>query len=310
MTHKPLILTRSIAQGLDAIGDRWALLILDEAFRGTSRFETFRQNTGASKATLTRRLSALIDSDILYKRPISRSSSRLEYRFTEKGLGLFGASLLARQWETQWASDEHSPAPLKLFHTQCHQTLSPQAACRHCKQAVLLKDVNWLKLAETLGEQLDEIKSIHQNRRARSKSTSVSESQAPIKLADLVGDRWTLLILVLAFFSVDRYDDFLKQLNIAPGILVERLKRLIAANLMQRKSYQSKPPRYTYRLTDKGQSLYPFIMALRQWSIDWLPAGAPEPSLIHEPCGQPLVIDVNCGACQQTPWPKDVHLVP
>jgi DNA-binding HxlR family transcriptional regulator len=310
MTHKPLILSRSIAEGLDAIGDRWALLILDEAFRGTSRFEVFRQHTGASKATLTRRLASLLTSDILYKRPTSATSSRFEYRFTEKGLGLFGASLLARHWETLWTTDQDAPAPHSLFHTQCHQTLAPVAACRHCKQAIRLEDVTWLGLTETLEEQLDEIKRIHQHRRARAQTANRPKPQSLIKLADLVGDRWTLLILVVAFFGIDRYDDFLKQLKIAPSMLIERLKRLVAAEVLSRKRYQNNPPRYTYKLTDKGKSLYPFIMALRQWAIDWLPSAAPDATLIHEPCGKTLVVDVNCQGCEQSPWPKDVQLIP
>lgn len=309
MNINRLILNSAVAQGLDVIGDRWALRILNEAFNGKRRFEEFRTHTGASRATLTRRLTALVDNDILYKRPYSTGSTRFEYKFTEKGLGLFGASLLARQWETDWSAKDLSKIQNLLFHSRCDSPLHPKAVCRHCHEPLELEDVSWLSLNEELSNQLDEIKSIHQHRRVRTGAESIGTSP-DVKLADLVGDRWTLLILIVAFFGTTRYDDFLKQLKIAPGILVERLKTLIEAGVLHRKSYQSNPPRYAYKLTAKGKSLYPFTMSLRQWAIDWLPDKVSEPNLIHTTCGAPLAVDIHCESCGQKPWPRDVRLQP
>jgi len=307
MNINRLILNSAVAQGLDVIGDRWALRILNEAFNGKRRFEEFRTHTGASRATLTRRLTALVDNDILYKRPYSAGSTRFEYKFTEKGLGLFGASLLARQWELDWKVEQPEAGHKQLFHIPCKSVLQPRAVCRHCHEPLELEDVSWLSLDKELNNQLDEIKSIHQQRRVHSGPESV-DNAPEVKLADLVGDRWTLLILIVAFFGTTRYDDFLKQLKIAPGILVERLKTLIEAGVLHRKSYQSNPPRYAYKLTEKGRSLYPFTMSLRQWAIDWLPDKVSEPNLIHTSCGAPLAVEIHCESCKQKPWPRDVRL--
>jgi DNA-binding HxlR family transcriptional regulator len=298
-----LILNSAVAEGLDVIGDRWTLLILREAFYGRSRFEEFIQHTGASRSTLTRRLSALVDSDILYKRPYSNAPNRFEYKFTEHGMGLLGASLLAQQWESQWSKKTKVSKKSALFHTRCHHALSPMAICRHCKMALVFDDVSWLHLDQELDNQLDAIRSMNKQRRIR--DTPQSKSRAT-DLVDLVGDRWTLLILISAFFGTCRYDDFIKQLNIAPGILSERLKAMVSGSIMSRHRYQQKPPRYEYRLSDKGKSVYPFIMALRQWVVDSLPASTPAPALIHTHCKQPLVVDVACEHCHEKPWPQDI----
>ena len=305
MTAQRFILNTAVAEGLDVIGDRWALRILQEIFNGKSRFEEFRQGTGASRATLTRRLNGLITNDILYKRPYSSATNRFEYKLTEKGLDLFGASLLARQWELDWVAPQSVNSPTKLFHTRCQQVLLPRVVCRHCRQALHIDDVEWQSLEQELKDQLGEIKSINKHRRVR--ATSAAQLRET-KLADLIGDRWTLLILIVSFFGTHRYDDFLKQLNIAPAILVARLTSLIDANIFERQSYQNNPPRYNYKLTAKGKSLYPFTMALRQWALDWQSGDNTAPSLIHKSCGQPLCVDIDCTACGQKPWTREVHL--
>ena len=299
-----LILNSAIADGLDVIGDRWSLLILREAFYGRSRFEEFIQYTGVSRSTLTRRLAALVGADILYKRPYGNSPKRFEYRFTENGTGLLGASLLAQQWQSQWAVKPSSAKEGVLYHTACQHALPPVAICHHCKVALSFDDVSWLHLDQQLDNQLDEIRSMHKQRRVR--DTGQSKSSVT-DLVGLVGDRWTLLILISVFFGTCRYDDFSRRLNIASGILSERLKAMVSGGIMSRHSYQDNPPRYEYRLTSKGKSIYPFIMVLRQWVVRGLPASATVPALIHTPCNKPLVIDVACGHCKEKPWPQDIR---
>ncbi len=305
MPDKPLILDQAIANSLDIIGDRWTLLILQGAFSGHRRFEQFREATGASRATLTRRLKALVDHDIFYKRPYSPSARRFEYRLSEKGLALFGASLLAQQWELDW-NPQHNPVlDIQRFHTRCKNTLHPEIACRHCQQKLQLEDIKWLDHDSELGTQVDVLKTIHGHRRVRT-STPVINPDTPVQLTNLVGDRWTLLILILAFFGTNRYDDFLRPLQIASAVLVERLKTLVEAEVFKRQRYQENPPRYAYKLTAKGKSLYPFTMALRQWAIDWMTEKPAAANLIHETCGATLAIDIHCSACGQIPSPKEV----
>ena len=98
----PLILNATISSDLDVIGDRWTLLILRDLFLGRTRFEALRTHTGASKATLSRRLETLIQADVVKRRQLNPSNKHFDYLLTSKGLKLFGASALAWQWEVAW----------------------------------------------------------------------------------------------------------------------------------------------------------------------------------------------------------------
>ncbi|MCV6625868.1 MAG: helix-turn-helix transcriptional regulator [Cellvibrionaceae bacterium] len=305
MNISHLILNSYIAQALDIIGDRWSLLILREAFYGRSRFEEFIQHTGASRATLSRRLEALIDNNILQKRPQKPGASRFIYCFTERGIALAGPSLLAQQWDSKRpAAQRQRPKP-KLRHSSCGHRLKPQAVCRCCGQVLEYDDVRWTVGKDQLEQQLQELRSIHQQRRVRDSGQVKADAD---DLIYLIGDRWTLLILILSFFGSCRYDDFSKQLNIAPSILAGRLKTMVSGGIMKRRRYQQHPPRYEYQLTNKGKSIFPFIMALRQWALERLPSDSAAPTLLHKPCGQLLEVDVVCGHCQQVPAAAEIEL--
>lgn len=307
MADAQLVLSNEVAQGLDIIGDRWVLLILRDAFLGRHRFEEFRRYTGASRATLSRRLGTLVANDVLYKHPYSNSATRFEYKLTEKGLSLYGASLLAWQWELEWAEAQGNTLPPALYHSLCQQTLQPVAVCRQCQLPLQIEDVEWLPAATKLDAQLSTIRSVNKQRRVRTAQRHGEEDLSLDHITDLIGDRWSLLILIAAFFGIKRFDDFSKGLHIASNVLDERLKHLQQAAILQRHEYQLSPPRSEYILTAKGRSLYSFTMALRQWVIDWLGQPVADSELLHKPCGQRLVVDIQCSGCGHKPWPKDVR---
>src|SRR5215470_17186490 len=84
---------------------------------------------------------------------------------------------------------------------------------------------------------------------------------------DLIGERWTILILRdLLLQGARRYQDFQESLaGIAPNTLSARLKDMEARGLISRRMYSEHPPRLEYELTDKGRSLGPILKALREW---------------------------------------------
>jgi DNA-binding HxlR family transcriptional regulator len=83
---------------------------------------------------------------------------------------------------------------------------------------------------------------------------------------DLIGDRWTLLIIRDLFQQKHRFSQFLESgEGIKTNILSERLKRLEAAGLVERARYQEHPPRYEYHLTEAGRSLSPILEAMYSW---------------------------------------------
>lgn len=320
MNLNSLIINTALADALEVIGDRWALLILRDAFLGLKRFEQFRQNTGASRATLTRRLSALVENDMLYKRVYSEKGRRYEYLLTEKGLSLFPVSLLAWQWEYSWLDQSQGNLPRALFHNACGKPLEPAVVCQYCCHTVLLEDVQWPAIEDGLDEQFEKIKSLSKQRRVRTSERRGQEDLSLMNVSSLIGDRWTLLILIAAFFGQNRYDQFLKQLNIASNILTTKLNVLLEAAVFERLVYQETPLRYEYKLTQKGKALYPLVMTMRQWAVDWTqdsgkelsekPSGALSKTafLVHKKCDHKLVIEVHCSACSQKPWPRDVKI--
>jgi len=310
MKSQDFILNHSIAQGLEVIGDRWTLLILRDCFLGRYRFEEFRRNIGISKTTLVRRLESLIAEDILVKKPYSDSKNRFEYRLTKKGNALYPSSLLAWQWEVEWCEQGQSASTKKnsrqLIHATCQHKLIPKAVCAQCSGEFTISDIQLASKLVNKHDQLIQIKSMSKQRRVRVLVNNDQYDPSLTTVSDLIGDRWTLLILIAAFLGVNRYDDFLTQLKIASNILSARLKLLFESDIFTKHHYQSNPPRYEYKLTDKGNSLYMIVMALRDWVISWSNNPKYYDSLIHSQCQQPLKIVVQCHYCGSCPDQSEV----
>lgn len=302
-----LIVINPVAQSLELLGDRWTILIMRDAFLGRHRFEEFRKHTGASRSTLSNRLESLVEQGVLFRQAYQQAPVRNEYRLTEKGFALYPWALLVWQWEAHWGGVDHS-LPLQLTHTkpESHE-LQPLAVCRHCQQPFSWQDVAREILdAEASVESGSAVKAIGKQRRARTVKRDEHDKRLS-QIADIIGDRWTVLILAAGFMGLQRYDDFRKELGIATNILSSRLKMLTDSEIFERQQYQSNPPRYEYSLRDKGKALYPFTMVMRQWARDWLDpiSGAPF-RLIHKNCGSELDVDVICQGCGSVPEPIDV----
>ena len=306
MTIKPsisLLLNNALVTDLDVIGDRWSLLILRDVFMGRHRFEELRVHTGASKATLSRRLDSLIEAQILCKTPGKGKSKRHEYHLGEKGKSLFGASMLAWQWESHWFDCEANVLPHTLYHTDCGKVFQPKAVCRHCNAAITLEDIIWPQAEESLEHQLEVIRSSNKQRRVRAESNQQAADPRLTQISDLIGDRWTLLLLIAAFLGISRNDGFANQLSIASNILSQRLNMLVSAGIFSKQQYQQNPPRFEYRLTEKAKSLYPLIMYLRQWAMGH---HKQEEVLLHKSCKKPLSIKVACSECNEELTPNSV----
>ena len=87
---------------------------------------------------------------------------------------------------------------------------------------------------------------------------------------ELVGERWTLLIVRDAFLGRRRFEEFQESLGIARNILTDRLAKLVDHGVFERVRYQERPERYEYRLTDKGRDLRVPLLALMQWGDRYL----------------------------------------
>lgn len=115
---------------------------------------------------------------------------------------------------------------------------------------------------------------------------------------ELVGERWTILIVRDAFLGVRRFDDFQRDLGIARNVLQARLERLVEEGIMRRELYQERPPRYEYKLTRKGVDLWPTIVALLQWGDRHAaPEAGPPVELLHKGCGGAVDSRRRCERC-------------
>jgi DNA-binding HxlR family transcriptional regulator len=87
---------------------------------------------------------------------------------------------------------------------------------------------------------------------------------------EIVGERWTWLIVRDAFLGITRFNEFQASLGIARNVLSDRLGRLVDEGIFERVRYNERPLRYEYRLTEKGRELFVALNALRQWGDKYL----------------------------------------
>ena len=87
---------------------------------------------------------------------------------------------------------------------------------------------------------------------------------------ELVGERWTLLIIRDVFLGLHRFDEFQESLGIARNVLTDRLSRLVEHGILERVRYNERPERFEYRLTKKGRQLDVALAGLRQWGDTYI----------------------------------------
>lgn len=127
---------------------------------------------------------------------------------------------------------------------------------------------------------------------------------------EIVGEWWTMLIVRDASLGVRRFDDFRERLGIARNVLAQRLAKLVAAGVLEKHRYQDHPPRYEYKLSDKGRDLWPVLTALRQWGDRYAAPHGPPVEVIHTACGKPSKFVMICEQCGERVSQRDVRAQP
>lgn len=126
---------------------------------------------------------------------------------------------------------------------------------------------------------------------------------------EVVGDRWTMLILRDAFLGVRRFEDFRSRLGIARNVLSSRLGRLVDDGVLRRAAYAQAPPRHEYLLTDKGRDLWPVLMTLLAWGDRHAAPDGPPRLVVHRDCGGTVGASLRCERCGADVGPDDVRAV-
>ncbi len=116
---------------------------------------------------------------------------------------------------------------------------------------------------------------------------------------DIVGEKWTLLVLREAFYGARRFESFHAAVGCSRNILSERLSTLVDHTLLERVPYREPGlrERHEYRLTGKGLELFPALVALMQWGDKWCadPEGPPV-EILHRDCGESVHATLTCVA--------------
>jgi len=130
---------------------------------------------------------------------------------------------------------------------------------------------------------------------------------------DVVGEKWSLLVLRDAMNGVRRFDDFRRHVGMSESVLADRLRKLVLSGILEAVPY-SEPgsrTRHEYRLTRKGWDLWPAMIALKQWGDQHMadPEGSPL-TVSHAECGQPLRATVVCEGGHGELIPPQAHTGP
>ena len=124
---------------------------------------------------------------------------------------------------------------------------------------------------------------------------------------EVLGERWTMLVLRDAFQGVARFELFQRRLKIAPNILTKRLATLVEAGVLERRRYQERPERFEYVLTPAGKELLPALVDLMRWGDDHLAPDGPPAVLRHGGCGGELGRGAVCERCGRPVEADDVE---
>ncbi|MEU6844762.1 helix-turn-helix domain-containing protein [Streptomyces sp. NPDC046716] len=137
----------------------------------------------------------------------------------------------------------------------------------------------------------------------------VTQECSIARALEIVGERWTLLVVRDALYGVRRYNDFLVHLGIPRAVLASRLQALTGAGILEKRRYQESPPRDEYVVTGRGRELWPVLRSLSAWGRG-IPGALPMREFRHAACGTPLGIVGECATCGGPVPLEDVEMLP
>lgn len=285
----------SVRRTVEIVLDSWTFLIIREAFFGVHSFEKLQRRLGIPRQTLSTRLAALVaDSILLRTRDVD--GRRAGYYFTEQGKDLFASMLSLMEFGDKWLT-RGEPAPLSLTHTTCGHDCHPKTVCSECLEPINAWEVSY---RDGPGGGYSDYEIRLKSR--RSADPALLERVRPCSVArtlQLIGDRWSFLIMREAWFGVRRFDEMAEKLGIAPNILADRLERLVQTGIFQKNAYRKAGDRFDYRFTKVGHDLYRPMVVMMGWGDHWLSDTQPPLRLRHRSCGSDFNAIVVCSHCRQ-----------
>lgn len=271
----------------DLLGDTWTLRVIGMLLQGNQHFEAMVDMLHVPRSTLSARLRLLTDQGCLARYPSSHA-----YGLTPQGRDALVLLRQMQQWNRRWkvpclALDEVAGVP-----NPCGHDADLHLCCAHCG-----KDADPRRMRVLQTHRRPPASPEPSLKRAR--VLTPEQLEVPLSAEQLMGDRWTGLILGAAFFGARRFSEIEQALGIATNILTTRLGRLTQQGLLERVPDRSASERHIYRLTPRGLSYYPIITAAQAWGQRWLaPAYDPGWRVLHMDClawFEPVFVCATCG---------------
>lgn len=299
--HAALIAVRQAAQ---LLCDRGSLLVLLHAHGGVVRYAEFSGQTGLPSRLLSSRLAQLTEDGLLVRIPYSRRPLRHAYHLTHMGAALFDVLGLLVTWEQTWPDSLGANTVVRVVHIGCQGAQGGNSAmatvrmhCRACGERVHAREIS-LRVSQTEMAKMP----------AKSTATRRSSHDVSVRSGDLnavlpqalavLGDKWSIEVLVCAFFGVRQFGDFGARIGISTNILSDRLTRLVNAGLMRRSAEDEPHRKGLYLLTPKGQDFYAILIAIQSWADAWIDHRIRSPvKLRHIPCQKALDPQLKCVTC-------------
>ncbi|QFU92444.1 helix-turn-helix domain-containing protein [Amycolatopsis sp. YIM 10] len=128
---------------------------------------------------------------------------------------------------------------------------------------------------------------------------------------DVIGEPWSPLILRNVYVGINRFEQMQESLGISRKVLTERLKWLTEQQVLTRRQYSERPPRYEYVLTERGTELCDLLMVMVRWGDRWLAGEAGPPVLYrHHACGRISHVEPRCSECGEPMRATDLDVLP
>ncbi|MCT9930739.1 helix-turn-helix transcriptional regulator [Planotetraspora sp. A-T 1434] len=293
-----------IGQALLALGDQWSLLILQRAFlKHTRRFAEWRDELAMSDSVLAGRLRELVAGGLLEPSPYrGEGRTRSEYLLTDRARELWTFLVAIWSWERTWV--ERPGGLPDLVHERCGARTDAELGCAACgKTPVTARDTRTERGAANTFSDVA-VHRLHR-RTVRERAPRDPLSYFPETL-EILGDRWSTVILAAAFLRVRRFAAFQSELGVAPSILSNRLRRFSELGIFVQSDIAGKG--HEYRLTDKGLAFFPVFAFLVDWAQRWH-SGPPqsEITIVHTACGKPMIPFLRCLNCHEPLVRDEIH---
>lgn len=280
----------SLRRALSILGDPWTMLILKDAFNGTKRFSDFQRDLNIPRQTLSLRLTALTQDEMMYRRIATPGGSARDYILTPKAFDLQDAMYAIWLWHQ--VNPGHSDIlRFDLVHRACGHVLGATYRCSSCRGTATSDRVD---IRRTQPEQFETEPRPRIARRNDNSFTAATSTVSGTIAATLVGDMPCNEILYLLFQGPEHAQAIAHELGLGINVVRDRLEKLKELDLVQE---EAEGRRLVYSVLPRAEGFFPLLLAIADWGDRWCNKTNPPPDIRVHDCGAILRPRYACDHC-------------